>query len=189
MPRIVYSTHPVLFISPQNEEHAALRQIFNESPWVLQSSFTRRDGIDLLRRNPPAIRVVICEDCLPDGDWKDLLTEVDKAPVRVNLIVSSRLADERLWAEALNLGAFDFLLGNPFEPEEVLRVTESAWRASTADHSRDEVRHTNRVRTPRAAHDTGYRLIARNGVEPLCQINAGTAERSSQDASPSGEAQ
>jgi hypothetical protein len=44
------------------------------------------------------------------------------------VIVSSRLADERLWAEVLNLGGYD-VLGMPFEPEKVLRVADSAWRA------------------------------------------------------------
>jgi hypothetical protein len=41
------------------------------------------------------------------------------------LIVSSRLADHRLWAEVLNLGGFDLLM-TPFENEEVLRVTRAA---------------------------------------------------------------
>jgi DNA-binding response OmpR family regulator len=36
------------------------------------------------------------------------------------LIVSSRLADEHLWAEALNLGVFD-VLAKPFQSEEVLQ--------------------------------------------------------------------
>ena len=42
------------------------------------------------------------------------------------LIVTDRLADERLWAEVLNLGGYDLLL-KPFDPEEVLRVVNSAW--------------------------------------------------------------
>jgi hypothetical protein len=70
--------------------------------------------------------VVICQHSLPDGDWKLMLAGLDRIDVRPSLIVSSRLADDRLWAEVLNLGAFDLLLGAPFEPEEVLRVTESA---------------------------------------------------------------
>ncbi len=56
------------------------------------------------------------------------MAEMDRLPVRPVLIVASRLADDRLWAEVLNLGAFDLLLGEPFDREEVLRVTESAWR-------------------------------------------------------------
>jgi len=42
------------------------------------------------------------------------------------LIVASRLADEYLWAEALNLGAYD-VLAKPFDADEVVRVLRSAW--------------------------------------------------------------
>ena len=43
------------------------------------------------------------------------------------LIVTSRLADERLWAEALSLGAYD-VLAKPFDPEEVVRIVGFAWK-------------------------------------------------------------
>jgi DNA-binding response OmpR family regulator len=42
------------------------------------------------------------------------------------LIVTSRLADERLWAEALNLGAYD-VLAKPFDKREVIRTVTAAW--------------------------------------------------------------
>jgi len=44
------------------------------------------------------------------------------------LIVTSRLADERLWAEVLNLGAFD-VIAKPFDRMETMRVISAAWRA------------------------------------------------------------
>jgi FixJ family two-component response regulator len=43
-----------------------------------------------------------------------------------SLIVTSRLADDRLWAEALNLGAYD-VLAKPFERLELVRSVSSAW--------------------------------------------------------------
>ena len=43
------------------------------------------------------------------------------------LIVTSRLADERLWAEVLNLGAFD-LLSKPFDFDEATRIIPVAIR-------------------------------------------------------------
>ena len=116
----------VLFIGPCGDEHASLQRIFRDSPWRLQVAFTCRDGVDLLRQARHGIRAVICDHCLPDGDWKSVLAELDSMPDHPSFIVSSRLADERLWAEVLNLGAFDLLLGSPFVPEEVLRVTQSA---------------------------------------------------------------
>ena len=61
-----------------------------------------------------------------DGSWEDLLSETARLPAPPNLIVFSRLADESLWGEVLNMGGFDVLI-TPFEPEEVLRVTFAAW--------------------------------------------------------------
>ena len=43
------------------------------------------------------------------------------------LIVTSRLADAKLWGEVLNLGGFD-VLEKPFIPAEVYRVVAEAWR-------------------------------------------------------------
>ena len=42
------------------------------------------------------------------------------------MIVTSRSADERLWVEALNLGAYD-VLAKPFDRDEVLRSVSMAW--------------------------------------------------------------
>ncbi len=68
--------------------------------------------------------VVLCDDMLP---WRELLDgPIQKLCAPPLLIVSSRLADERLWAEALNLGAYD-VLAKPFDQGEVIRVIESAW--------------------------------------------------------------
>jgi len=46
------------------------------------------------------------------------------------LVVTSKLADESLWAEVLNLGGDD-VLAQPFDHEEVTRVVRSAVRASS----------------------------------------------------------
>ena len=66
---------------------------------------------------------------LPDDDWRQVLAQLETLQSEPVLIVASHLADEDVWAEVLNLGAFDLLLSAPFVPEEVLRVTESAWSA------------------------------------------------------------
>ena len=42
------------------------------------------------------------------------------------MIVTSRLADDRLWAEVLNLGGYD-VLAKPFDASEVARVVGTAW--------------------------------------------------------------
>jgi DNA-binding response OmpR family regulator len=42
-------------------------------------------------------------------------------------VVATWLADDRLWAEVLDLGGFD-VLQKPFEARELFRVVGLAWR-------------------------------------------------------------
>lgn len=78
------------------------------------------------------IPIVICEARFDGGTWRELLDHS-------TLIVTSRVADEALWAEVLNLGGFD-VLAQPFDRTEVLRVTDAALRyAGGAARSLSEV--------------------------------------------------
>jgi hypothetical protein len=71
--------------------------------------------------------VVLCANQLPDGDWKALLRLADGLAHPPNLIVFTRLADDRLWAEVLNLGGFD-VLEFPVNRVELFRAMSGAWR-------------------------------------------------------------
>ncbi len=73
----------------------------------------------------PDIDVVITERDLPDGCWTDVLDVVSARPKPPVLIVTSRLSDERLWAEVLNRGGYD-VLAQPLCADEVKRVGELA---------------------------------------------------------------
>ena len=69
-----------------------------------------------------SFNAVITEGSLANGrSWKDVLNEIHRMAAPPPLIVTDRLADERLWAEVLNLGAYD-LISKPFVPREVLHV-------------------------------------------------------------------
>ncbi len=70
------------------------------------------------------------------------------------LIVTSRLADERLWAEALNLGAWD-VLAKPFDADEVIRIVTIA-----CQHWQDRHRvYISRTKQRKSANGSG-RLAA-----------------------------
>ncbi len=73
----------------------------------------------------PRASLVMCDEKLPDGNWRDVLTRLEALPGSPALIVASHLADERLWAEVLNRGAYDLLL-EPFRAEEVVRTVGTA---------------------------------------------------------------
>jgi hypothetical protein len=63
--------------------------------------------------------------------------------------VFSRLADESLWAQVLNLGGFDVLM-TPFEAEEVLRVTFAAWSHWKCDFGARTAKEATRTGRPAA---------------------------------------
>jgi DNA-binding NtrC family response regulator len=118
---------PVLFVTPNMEDHTSLRKILDGPSWEVFAAYSCREARAFIESQ--SVPVVICERALPDGDWQVLLDAIDQLPRKTSLIVVSRVADEQFWAEVLNLGGYDVLL-TPLEETEVLRVTHSAWRST-----------------------------------------------------------
>jgi DNA-binding NtrC family response regulator len=74
-------------------------------------------------------RAVVCDADLGGGMWRDLLRVASHGAVPPRVIVLSRQADVRLWAEALNLGAYDLLM-KPLDFMEARRVLTLATSGS-----------------------------------------------------------
>ena len=122
---LAQKTVTVLLVSPLKEDQLCLDQIFAASNWKAHAVCTCREALVFLRRNAAA--VVICELDLPDGNWRDMLDAMAALARPPSLIVTSRLADECLWGEVLNLGGWD-VLAKPLHGKEVLWAVDSAWR-------------------------------------------------------------
>ncbi|MCS7315615.1 MAG: response regulator [Bryobacterales bacterium] len=113
----------ILLVSPLPEDHALLLPLLSATGRKTYAARTYREAMTVLCRD--RIAVVLCECELPDGKWKDLLSQVAPLSDPPCLIVTSRVADEYLWAEVLNLGGYD-VLAKPFDPREVSRVVALA---------------------------------------------------------------
>jgi len=114
----------ILLVSGGSADYACLCHIIDHSNWKLHRAQDCQEALAFLQQHP--VGVVITQVSLPDGCWKDLLAELTRVGCPPNLIISSRLADEQLWAEVLSLGGYDVLM-TPFEREEVFRVGSYAW--------------------------------------------------------------
>jgi DNA-binding response OmpR family regulator len=114
----------VLEVSPFEADHNALRSIFSHSNWKLLITRTCAEAAAFLKKR--LVPVVLCERELPDGTWKDILERASRALNPPAVIVSARLADDRLWAEVLNLGGYN-VLSKPFKDTEVFRDVGLAW--------------------------------------------------------------
>lgn len=121
----------VLAVFSAREDRTSLASIFAHSTWKLRFTRALLQTQTVLGRAP--VGVVISEAFLSDGNcWKDLLNEILKMEDPPPLIVTDRLADEHLWAEVLNLGAYD-LIAKPFDAGEVLHAVTTA-----CSHREDE---------------------------------------------------
>lgn len=116
----------IVAVFSAREDRKSLAGIFAHSNWKVRFTRALPQTQIALSRSP--VGVVISESCLLDGHcWKDVLLELQKMEDPPPLVVADRLADERLWSEVLNLGAYD-LLAKPFDVKEVLHVVTTACR-------------------------------------------------------------
>jgi DNA-binding NtrC family response regulator len=69
--------------------------------------------------------VVFCSDPMPDGNFRDLITELKRSSSTVPVIVLSRSTEWSDWLSALEGGAFDYIACPP-DPEETRRILHAA---------------------------------------------------------------
>jgi DNA-binding response OmpR family regulator len=122
----------VYHLGPQDQDLRNLADILSRSDWNMcpDTQWTLSAAEDApmapARLPRPDVSIVLCDGESLAGSWKDVLVQLGRLSSPPVLIVTSRAADEYLWAEALNLGAYD-VLAKPYQPAEVERVLSMAW--------------------------------------------------------------
>jgi len=114
----------VLSVSPIQHDHDTLASLLGRDHWRIHNALSLRSASAFLQAH--VVPLVICEHDLLPGTWTQLLAEIRLLSIPPLLIVTSRVADGYLWAEALNVGAYD-VLAKPFDVTEVTRTLSSAW--------------------------------------------------------------
>src|ERR1041385_1523560 len=118
-------TITVLSVSPLQGDHSFVRTIVGQSKWTLLTADSLFAARALLSQRQD-ISVVLSERDLRPGGWADILSDLQTVAHPPSLIVTSKLADNRLWSEVLNRGGWD-VLAKPFDRIELLRSVKSAW--------------------------------------------------------------
>jgi len=131
-PKRPEETDPVnaLLVGGSREDYQALKRICAVEGWRMRRVATTGEAIK--RANEGSTSMILTEPEAPDGTWRVLVDRFAGRKGAPRVIVCSRLADDRLWAEVLNLGAFD-LLNMPFQEKEVRHVIGHAWRSWQSD--------------------------------------------------------
>ena len=102
----------------------ALEQFLRPPQWSICTARTLKSATAVLKKERPPL--VLCESDPGRETWREMLAQTTLMLPPPLLIVLSRLADEHLWAEALNLGAYD-VLAKPLDAMEVTRTLSLAW--------------------------------------------------------------
>ena len=112
-----------------DEHQAALGEMLERSDWPANTGTAGKLFVCpeleecLLVLRKARIPIVLCDS---EMNWRQLIEDFRNLPDPPHLILTSRIADDRLWSEALNLGAYD-VLAKPFDSKEVVRVLTMAW--------------------------------------------------------------
>jgi DNA-binding NtrC family response regulator len=133
---IAGQTIPVLSVSPASSDHTTLQRLLSGPQWSVYLADAVISALALLRQLKP-VPVVVCDQDLFPISWRDLLVQTTLLPEPPSFIVASRLADNYLWAEALNLGAYD-VLAKPFDIAELTSSLRLAWLHSQRQRVADD---------------------------------------------------
>ena len=101
------SPFPVLVVSSLEEDHAVFDVFIGGVGYTVHHASTLADAISILGKSQ--IAVVVTERTLPDGSWVGVLANSNSPSNSPLVIVFTDPVDATFWAQAFNLGAFDFL--------------------------------------------------------------------------------
>ena len=112
-----------LLVQSRSDPLGTLRSALEEQSIDLRiASNCAEAALVLWSHTPP--HIVFTDVQLADGNWADVLTLAAKASAPVNVIVVARCVDVPFYVQAIERGAFDFIVPPLSEPEllHVVRV-------------------------------------------------------------------
>ena len=115
----------ILVISRDAAQRQALRSVCAASDWNVSEARDWRETVLVLSRS--GADVILCDDRLADGTWKDVLSVIAPLPESPRLIVLFDSASPAECSEVLNLGGFN-VLNKPLNEAEVKLTVAAAWR-------------------------------------------------------------
>jgi DNA-binding NtrC family response regulator len=113
----------LVVLAPSAADVESLSKLLAAASWQVHHATTLVEARELMRATEA--RVLVVETSFPGGSWIDALELLTKEDRQAVLVVSATHADDRLWAEAINYGAYD-LIPKPYYGPEILRILRSA---------------------------------------------------------------
>jgi DNA-binding NtrC family response regulator len=106
--RVMQEKIRALLIGDRDEPMGSLRRSLEGQSIETQTAETCNEAARMLWQQPP--HLVLVSPRLPDGSWEDIVLMAAKAPMPVNVIVVSDIVDIAFYLEAIQVGAYDFIV-------------------------------------------------------------------------------
>ncbi len=129
--RPMFRAFPVLIVSGEAEHRDNLAR--TTSKCGLQPACCETFAAAELLIARQQLSIVLCEDLLPDGDFRAVIGETARCKPKLPVIVVSRVGDWDSCLAAMSAGAFDYVAfpPNPGEVERILYAALSESRCSS----------------------------------------------------------
>ena len=115
-----------LVVSSEEEVRRKLGEILRQCGLAAVFASTVSESGMVLAGNE--VFVVLCDDCLPDGKYVDIVKLVGQSDTKVLVVVVSRTGEWPEYLAAIHAGAFDYVAYPPI-PGELQRIIQNAVRA------------------------------------------------------------
>jgi len=113
----------ILILSGEAEHRHKLSGVMPSCGWVPIHCETISAAMGLLMRYQ--IEVIVCDEVLPDGDFRELMKELKRSACEALVVVMSRSYDWGDYLGAMIAGAYDYLAYPPY-PGELEEVVAAA---------------------------------------------------------------
>jgi DNA-binding NtrC family response regulator len=114
-----------LVVSSDEEVRRKLGQILGQCGFApVFASTVTESGMALAGQE---VLIVLCDDCLPDGKYVDIVKLVGQSETKVLVVVVSQTGEWTEYLKAIRAGAFDYLAYPPI-PGELQRIIQNAVR-------------------------------------------------------------
>ncbi|MCC6587008.1 MAG: response regulator [Bryobacterales bacterium] len=114
----------VLGVSGSVQVRRAINLALTQAGWSCRQVDNCTEALKTIEAT--GARVVVTDTNLSDGTWRDLVDAARQQPDPPAVVVTSPHADEALWTDVIEHGAFD-LVRVPGESTEFLRVVRLAF--------------------------------------------------------------
>lgn len=123
----------VLVACADSESRKAVSEALQGTGFEQVFSNSVQESSGILSRNP--ILVVFCEETLPGGGFRELLSEADRFGAMVPVVVVSRVGEWDEYLRAIRLGVLD-LISPPYGRADIQMLVRRALRSYSERQSR-----------------------------------------------------